>query len=1183
MSESESSLEEVILAYLKAGDAGRPANPRAVLAHHPEMAEELEEFFAIEEELGPLLSPLRVLPPPGAPQSTGPNLKADTPGEAGDGSPAVADRPPAIPGYEVLGELGRGGMGVVYKARQISLNRVVALKVIRSRRLKDPDARARFQAEARAVARLHHPNILQVWDHGEQDCQPYLSLEYIDAGSLADWRKERPRPPREVAALVALLADAVEHAHQEGIVHRDLKPANILLTAGGVPKVADFGLARPTQAEEAGLTRPGEAVGTPPYMAPEQAEGRLEAVGPLTDVFGLGAILYELLTGQPPYRGATVEDVIDQARQGRITPPRRLRARVPRALECICRKAMAADPQQRYTGAASLAADLRRYLHPSFIRPSLAVTMACLLLAGLAVWIAAGQLGVPPPGDTPASRPAPAPETPPPSTLQKPPPEPSAQELAAHARSVLENNCYRCHGKDGAVESGLNYVLDPPQLVARRLIVPGKPETSRLFQRVKKGEMPPAGAQPRPSAEDIAALEKWVRAGAPDFNPSVPRRLLTAADVLEAIRKDLDKANRKKRIFLRYFTITHLYNAGLPEDGLQTYRSALSKLVNSLSWHQEITTPVDIDPERTVFRIDLREYGWTDAVWRRILAEYPYGVTYRTETAEYCCKETQCPLPHVRADWFVFAASRPPLYHEVLQLPGTDTELEDRLRIDVKLNRQHGKAVRAAFNGSGVAHNNRMIERHPNTLSGGAYWKSFDFKAYTEDTDRRNLFTHPLGPGPEAGAFRHDGGEIIFNLPNGLQGYLLVDRDGKRVDRGPTDLVKDPRQKEGAVINGISCMSCHVRGMIEKTDQIREHVENQHPFFKEDVVEKVMDLYPPRVEFKRFLETDTERFARAVRAATDAPPGGTDPIVALASRYEWELDQDLAAAEAGLEKAEFLKELARSKELGPLLGALQNEGGTVQRAVWANEFGKVVHELRLGKPYRAEPATEDDSLKNSIGMKLKRIPNGTFRMGTPGQENKDEHPHEVKITRPFFIGIYEVTQEEFLRVMGTNPSHFKKDRDASKYPVESVSWKDAVEFCKRLSERREEKVHQRHYRLPTEAEWEYACRAGTDAPWSFGDRAAALREHGWFDGNSGGKTHPVGEKKPNPWGLHDMHGNVREWCADYYDEAIRWRVLRGGSFNDSAERCRSAVRRGSIEDSVHVAEYGFRVVLEIDK
>jgi hypothetical protein len=639
--------------------------------------------------------------------------------------------------------------------------------------------------------------------------------------------------------------------------------------------------------------------------------------------------------------------------------------------------------------------------------------------------------------------------------------------------------------------------------------------------------------------------------------------------MLHFIRRDLEQADRKDRAFYRYFTITHLYNAGLPDDALQSYRSGLAKLVNNLSWEQEIVVPAAIDPRHTIFRIDLRDLQWDDKVWERILREYPYGILHDADAARFFHEAMGCRLPHVRADWFVFAASRPPLYHEILRLPATAGQLENLLRVDVAKNIRELRAVRAGINESGVSNNNRLLERHKSIH--GAYWRSYDFAAPKGgDDDRKNLFQHPLGPEPAKNAFRPDGGEIIFSLPNGLHGYMLVNGKGERINRGPPDIVRDPKQRDGgAVINGISCMSCHTRGLIFKADKIRNHVKENYAAFERDEADTVFRLYPPPEKFRQLLEGDNKLFAKAV-LATGAQFGTTDPIVALASRYEWELDVDLAAAEAGLQRKEFLKRLGLSKLRSRDLGVLRT-GGTVQRQVWEANFASLAGELGLDifrpapdvEPVPAKP--KDDILVNSIGMKLKRIPDRAFRMG-----------------------VYEVTQAEYQKVMGVNPSHFRGP-DTVRHPVECVSWKDAVKFCEKLSA-----SEGRVYRLPTEAEWEHACRADSRTAYSFGDDAAKLGEHAWFKGNAENKTHNVGTRTANPWGLHDMHGNVREWCADYFDKnydpnsplaasVAAFRVLRGGSYNEDADACRSTTRRSSLENLGTGTEFGFRVVLDLDE
>jgi serine/threonine-protein kinase len=272
---------------------------------------------------------------------------------------------PRVPGYEVLGELGSGGMGVVYKARDARLKRLVALKMILSGPHARPEERERFRREAEAVARLQHPNVVQIYEVGEQDGRPYLALEYVGGGSLAGRLGGRPLPPDDAARLVRSLALAVHAAHLRGIVHRDLKPANVLLTEDGTPKVTDFGLAK--RLDEAGQTQTGAVLGTPNYMAPEQALGDSRAVGPHTDVHALGAILYELLTGRPPFEGATLLETLDQVRSQDPPPPGRLRPGMPRDLETICRKCLEKEPARRYASAQALADDLGRYLDGQLI------------------------------------------------------------------------------------------------------------------------------------------------------------------------------------------------------------------------------------------------------------------------------------------------------------------------------------------------------------------------------------------------------------------------------------------------------------------------------------------------------------------------------------------------------------------------------------------------------------------------------------------------------------------------------------------------------------------------------------------------------------------------------------------------------------------------------------------------
>jgi WD40 repeat protein/serine/threonine protein kinase len=286
---------------------------------------------------------------------------------------AVSDRP-IISGYQILGKLGEGGMGVVYKARHVRLGRVVALKMILAGAKARRRDLTRFQAEMEAVARLQHPNIVQLYEVGEHDGQPFCALEYADGGNLAQKLAGTPWPARQAAQLIETLARAIQAAHQQNVIHRDLKPANVLLGIDGTPKINDFGLAKQLtgvsavqegealREPEACLTQTGEIVGSPSYMAPEQAQGKPHEVGAPADIYGLGAILYELLTGRPPFKGETMLDTLEQVRTQDPLPPTRLQPKLPRDLETLCLKALAKVPNQRYATAGDLADDLRRFL-----------------------------------------------------------------------------------------------------------------------------------------------------------------------------------------------------------------------------------------------------------------------------------------------------------------------------------------------------------------------------------------------------------------------------------------------------------------------------------------------------------------------------------------------------------------------------------------------------------------------------------------------------------------------------------------------------------------------------------------------------------------------------------------------------------------------------------------------------
>ncbi|MDB5352407.1 MAG: tetratricopeptide repeat protein [Planctomycetota bacterium] len=354
----------------------------------PQVREGWRRLRAIEDRIGELF------PEPGSVEDFG-----ATPPDTGL---------PRVPGYDLIEVLGRGGVGVVYKAVHLGLNRTVALKMLLAGAFATWAERQRFSRESEVVAGLRHPNIVQIYDVGDLDGRPYFTMEFVEGGSLAEMLEGTPRPARQAAELLAILADAVEAAHRGGIVHRDLKPSNVLLTADGTPKIADFGLARHLEAGSS-LTRSGAALGTPSYMAPEQARGRSSETEPASDLYSLGAVLYELLTGRPPFRAESAAETVYQVLTQDPVPPSRLNAKVPRDLETICLKCLRKDPRLRYAGAAALAEDLLRFLkgesiaarpenglqrlgrrvrrRPAFSAAVAAVTLVTMTLVGGGLWL----------------------------------------------------------------------------------------------------------------------------------------------------------------------------------------------------------------------------------------------------------------------------------------------------------------------------------------------------------------------------------------------------------------------------------------------------------------------------------------------------------------------------------------------------------------------------------------------------------------------------------------------------------------------------------------------------------------------------------------------------------------------------------------------------------------------------
>ena len=536
------------------------------------------------------------------------------------------------------------------------------------------------------------------------------------------------------------------------------------------------------------------------------------------------------------------------------------------------------------------------------------------------------------------------------------------RNVSTLARDILSRRCFACHGANGVARKNI-FVLDRDRLVASRTIIP-RDTNSLLLTVVESGAMPMDG--PELSRDEKDGLRNWIASGAPNWDDTNKsnRTFLTESALLALIRNDLLQTNDRSRPFLRYFSLAHLYNAGVSDEELDTDRAALSKLVNSLSWHREITPLMSIDPSRTIFRIDLRDYNWTAATWNLLLAVYPYGI--RSADSRVIDRLSGSPLPYLRGDWFVANASIPPIYHDILGLPGTVRELEQALGIEAARDlREEKNVVRAGLRSSAVSQNNRVLERHVSPH--GAYWKSFDFRSNLDD---QNIFTDPLRLNPA-------GGEIIFNLPNGLQAYFLTNAFGQRIDEAPISIVSDRNNPDDPVIrNGRSCMSCHYSGIQSFKDEVRAVVRGLS--FTSFDQQKALAVYPEQDTLDRLIERDRNRFEQSVKAIAAASASAqAEPVNApLSRRFLAEMSVRRAAAEAGLEASEFQARVSRSPRLLERgYGQLLVRGGGIRRDAWDRNFGDLARELDLGDHLASvivlSPGTNAARLPNPSGRAIR--------------------------------------------------------------------------------------------------------------------------------------------------------------------------------------------------------------------
>lgn len=562
-------------------------------------------------------------------------------------------------------------------------------------------------------------------------------------------------------------------------------------------------------------------------------------------------------------------------------------------------------------------------------------------------------------------------------------------DIELQARYIFNKRCQRCHNPQKRRS---------PDLAAPLSQILESGDYDLILSRVTLDDsdddvMPPVGPENRHlTDEEIAVLRKWFSSGEKD---RIKRDPIYFTDALRTIYEDV-RENISVAKYYRYLTLTNIYNT-TDADGysvyddhkVETLRVAISKLMNSLSTHGKITVPEAIDDERTIFRIDLRDYKWTADDWERVAGFYPHGIVGidgRKESKIF--EATGSRMPYIRADWFGFAAAQPPLYDDIMDYilgiytdgnEGIQSRLEKRLGVDRVHNIQMGDAVRAGFINSGVSDHNRLIERHESDY--GSYWVSYDFQR-TGGGTQQDLRKAPMGP-PEAHiaisgehVFDHDGGEMIYTLPNGLQGYLLANAQGTRLDRAPVNIVRDKNRPDGVIINGISCIKCHDRGMkaadrVDFPPGIKEWDEKKfgepsprtlagmkdeiRPFVEKSRILGGTELglfeklYPPKERLRSLILHDYERFNDSLGQAIGDHVSDIEPVSALYNSYYLNpINAYQLSAEFGLDYSEMMslleEESFRSESFRTLYQSLAN-GTSEYRDQMMLEYISIVYVL----------------------------------------------------------------------------------------------------------------------------------------------------------------------------------------------------------------------------------------------
>jgi serine/threonine-protein kinase len=1029
-----------------------------------------------------------------------------------------------VGGYEVGERLGQGAIGAVFRARQVSVDRTVALKILNPRLSRKPEFVARFLREARSAARLSHPNIVQAIDAGQASGYHYFALEFVEGPDLATVLRRDGRLAEPQALQIGRdIARALGYAHRAGLLHRDVKPGNILLAADHTPKLADLGLARETTQDQAGtdVTQAGTALGTPDYMAPEQVRGE-SALDGRCDVYGLGATLYHMLTGAPPYVGGTREEVMALHLTAPVPNPRQAVPQLSPAAAAVVRRAMAKDRDHRYATADAMADDLDR------------------ALAGEAV--VAPRIGAPRPSTGPLR----------------------GVRAAAGARpatQTLRGVGTSARRAPASKSSHVGVIVAAAALV----VLVGGGLAVWAIRRSNGGRDDGAAAAVR-DARLVAAVEETLRR-----SPDHVRENLGEID--RALAQVEGPAARRRLEELR---------AGVLERGRATAAAAFAAAKQRAAdfagrgnYDAAITAMRRIqEPHRSVVADEVR----AEIARLRARAEGEVGAALADARGLARAGEVRAAL--ARLDELQLRVTYMPRRAEIEQLRRT-------LEADVKAGRTPKDLARGALE--------KLLDEVDPLLRAGKVVEAGRLAVAGTRAEELKVLGDELKQ--VRGVF-----EILLDQPS-LRRMALIrhftERKGREVDVRTVAGGRSGQVRRIGTDELVLGKQFVINGE-ERFREVRIKLDDLAPGYYTDArigwTPKTADGQMARA-LLAYAAGDAARMAKHLAAAQRHP---------LFEHYETRLRRTKATrSEVGAEEAfEELRERFgdrprtedESKRLLAAIDAYEDtyrltafgvsKQGALRRmrrraapvyAAWPFDAADARRRREFTAQVLGVPLVRTIELGHRIRVQLTLIPAGEFVMGSPANEKgrePDEGPaHRVRLTRPFYMGLREINRAQWAAVMGARIPERTEQR---RIPQGGLSWQDCQRFVAELNEQTEER-----FRLPTEAEWEYACRAGAAGP------LAAKRAGGGADPRDG-------RFEPNAFGLYAMHDGVREWCADRWsayggdagaetDPAgaaeAESRVLRGGDSRSPARSWRSANRHRARPDEQQ-PEWGMRVLMD---